>query len=131
MSKGTVYLIHFEKKLHHAGHYIGWAKHLDERIKHHLNSTGARLLAVLNEKGLKWAVVRIWEEHDRHFEKKLKVQNNAARYCPTCTPGTGQGKGWSRGTTKDRLTGKRSRVLKGPASEEGSHNGKDGEEGKL
>lgn len=30
--KGTVYLIHLERKIAHAQHYIGWAKFYIQRI---------------------------------------------------------------------------------------------------
>lgn len=31
----TVYLLHFNQKLHHAGHYLGWCDDLEARLKRH------------------------------------------------------------------------------------------------
>ena len=83
--KGTVYLIHFDDKLCHAQHYIGWAKNVDARCAHHKNGTGARLMAAVSDLGLPWKVVRIWENQDRNFERKLKNRKNAKLLCPVCS----------------------------------------------
>src|SRR3954454_21531768 len=64
-----VYLIHFEEKLHHAQHYIGFVEcNLEQRIKKHKNNKGAKLLAAINDKGIPWEVVRVWEQGDRQLE---------------------------------------------------------------
>lgn len=56
-----VYLIHFEKKLHHTQHYIGFVEgDLGQRIALHKMSRGAKLLAAINELGIEWHVVRTW-----------------------------------------------------------------------
>lgn len=81
---GFTYLIHFDRPYEHARHYLGWASVLSWRIGHHQRSTGARLLAVLNEHGIGWRVVWVWPGTDRHFERKLKNQGGLARRCPKC-----------------------------------------------
>ena len=48
--KGTVYLIHFDEKLAHAQHYIGWATDLEKREKEHRSGKGARIINALNKK---------------------------------------------------------------------------------
>lgn len=78
-----VYLIHFAEKYEHAGHYLGYAKHLDARIAHHRNGTGARLMQVVNEAGIDWQVVRTWEG-GRDVERFLKAKKNAPYLCPVC-----------------------------------------------
>lgn len=83
-SPGTVYLIHLAEPIAgHAQHYIGWAKHLEARIKHHHARTGARLLQVAVDLHIDFQVVRTWEG-DRHFERKLKNRKNARHMCPVC-----------------------------------------------
>ena len=78
-----VYLIHFSRKLQHAQHYIGFVKgDLMQRIELHLNNRGAKLLATVNNQGIRWQVVRVWLEGDRHFERKLKDRKKSRRYCP-------------------------------------------------
>lgn len=80
-----VYLICFEEKLAHAQHYIGFADHdLEQRIKKHKSGQGARILKACNERGIKWEVVRVWEDGDRTFERKLKNQKNSKCLCPKC-----------------------------------------------
>lgn len=83
-----VYLIHFDKPLAHALHYVGFVESdLEQRIKKHLSGNGAKILAALNRADIAWHVVRIWEDADRTFERKLKNTNNTKIYCPCCQDG--------------------------------------------
>lgn len=82
-----VYLIHFNRPLKHARHYVGYAKDrrtFDQRITDHLCGVGARLLAVLLEAGIEWRVVRTWPDGDRAFERRLKSWSGSAQFCPVC-----------------------------------------------
>ncbi|MEP0806735.1 MAG: endonuclease [Chloroflexota bacterium] len=81
----TVYLIHLDAPLHHARHYVGYAEHVKQRLAHHRQGTGARILAVCNERGIEYDIVRTWEGAGKTFERKLKNCKHAARYCPKCT----------------------------------------------
>lgn len=86
---GTVYLIHFDQPFSHARHYIGWTHNghtLRARLDHHQNGSGARLMRAVSRAGIPWRVVRTWRGMDRHFERRLKNQNNSARLCPICNP---------------------------------------------
>lgn len=68
-----VYLIHFEEKLHHAQHYIGFVdKNLKQRINKHRHNKGTKLLVAVNSKGIPWEVVSVWEDGDRQLELRLK-----------------------------------------------------------
>lgn len=80
----AVYLIHFNKKLRHAQHYLGFADDVDKRIARHRSGRGARLLRALNDLGIEWECVRRWDDGDRAFERKLKGLKNAKRLCPVC-----------------------------------------------
>jgi predicted GIY-YIG superfamily endonuclease len=80
-----VYLIHFQTKLHHAQHYLGFVeRNLSRRIKKHQSGSGAKLLAALNRAGIAWDVVRVWQDGDRHFERTLKNRKKARCLCPVC-----------------------------------------------
>ena len=80
-----VYLIHFQSKLHHAQHYIGFVEtDLLHRIELHLSNKGAKLLAAVNNHGIEWKVVRVWLEGDRRMERKLKNYKKARCFCPVC-----------------------------------------------
>ena len=81
-----VYLIHFERKLHHAQHYIGFvASDLVQRIELHRANRGAKLLAAVNNIGISWQVVRIWLGGGRALERKLKNYKKARCFCPLCS----------------------------------------------
>ena len=88
MSQKTayVYLIHFEEKYHHAGHYLGYSKHLWFRIICHRANTGAKLLKAVNQAGIEWTVVRTWPVDSQELERKLKSLKNSPRLCPICNP---------------------------------------------
>jgi predicted GIY-YIG superfamily endonuclease len=81
-----VYLIHFEEKLHHAGHYLGYSKILSIRIWQHKINQGAKLIRAVNKAGIEWHVVRTWTVDDQELERLLKNQKNSPRYCPICNP---------------------------------------------
>lgn len=80
-----VYLIHLNEKLHHAQHYIGYVdNNLKLRIKKHRSNKGAKLLMAVNNKGIQWEVVRVWEEGGRELERKLKNCKKSRCFCPIC-----------------------------------------------
>ena len=81
-----VYLIHFKHKLHHAGHYIGFSKCLDFRIASHREGTGAKLIRAITRLGIPWMVIRTWRVDGQGFERTIKNQKHAARFCPLCNP---------------------------------------------
>jgi hypothetical protein len=81
-----VYLIHFDRPLHHARHYLGYCADgtLEVRMIMHRAGRGARLLAVLRELGIGWRVVRVFEG-DRKLERRLKNWHKARSLCPICS----------------------------------------------
>lgn len=86
---GTIYLLHFERPLHHARHYIGWTqKDVAERLARHLdgnaNRRGSKLVYHARRQGLRMVVARLWLEVDRHYERSLKKRGGASRLCPIC-----------------------------------------------
>jgi predicted GIY-YIG superfamily endonuclease len=81
----VVYLLHFSSPLAHACHYIGTARDLDHRLEQHHKGTGARLTAVLNEKGIDYTLVRTWAG-GRKLERQLKGYKKARLLCPVCNP---------------------------------------------
>lgn len=79
-----VYLICFDRPYKHARHYLGWAKNIRQRISEHRNGTGGRLLAVINEAGIEWKVVRVWKDADRSVESRFKHSHDRVSLCPVC-----------------------------------------------
>ena len=80
---GEVYILHLDSPLAHARHYVGWARRLEQRIEHHHQGTGARLLQVCNERGISYRLATHFPG-TRRDERRLKNQKNTARYCPVC-----------------------------------------------
>ncbi len=85
--QGYIYLLHFERPLapgrHTTQHYIGYAGDLAARLQEHDHGRGARLTQVAKERGIGWAVARLWHG-DRSLERRLKNRKEAPRLCPMC-----------------------------------------------
>lgn len=85
MSVGTIYLLHFDRPLHHAKHYLGWAKDDPmDRVNDHL--AGLSRVAIMRAAvaaGIHVELVRTWPA-DRTTERKLKNRKNARGLCPIC-----------------------------------------------
>lgn len=80
---GLVYLIHFDRPLHHAGHYLGWTTDLVQRRATHEKGLGSKLMKAVTENGIEFEIVRTWNG-DRHLERKLKRRKDARSLCPLC-----------------------------------------------
>lgn len=86
----TIYLLHFERPLAHARHYLGSADDLSARLGEHAAGRGARLLAVLHEQGIGWQLARTWQG-DRHQERRLKHRHGKGpELCPICRAAAGR-----------------------------------------
>ena len=80
-----VYLIHFEHRLHHAGHYIGYSTNIEQRLELHRRGQGAKLMKAVAEAKISWQLARVWEGETRDFERQLhNWKNSARRICPVC-----------------------------------------------
>jgi len=79
-----VYLLHFDQRYQHAGHYTGWADDLDRRLAAHQRGAGARLVEVITQAGIGFRLARIWPGASRARERSLKNSGGASRYCPIC-----------------------------------------------
>jgi len=81
---GTIYLIHFDKKFGHAGHYLGYASDFEKRMERHRAGRGSNLIKKIQEAGIGWQVVRKWENVGPQAEAELKRYHNNRRLCPLC-----------------------------------------------
>jgi hypothetical protein len=79
---GTVYLLHFDQRYEHAGHYT--AEDVDRRLAEHLGGRAARLIEVITQAGIGFRLARTWPGVTRARERQLKRQGGASRYCPIC-----------------------------------------------
>lgn len=83
----AVYLLHFERKISHSQHYIGFAEDVEKRIAKHRADSDARIVQVFTERGIGFTVARVWENKTREFERYLKDKYKRASYlCPICNP---------------------------------------------
>jgi len=84
VSRGTIYLLHFERPYVHARHYLGWTGgNLEVRLDAHAAGNGARLLAVVASAGIAWNLARVWPG-TRARERQIKRQGGLSRCCPLC-----------------------------------------------
>ena len=83
---GTVYLLHFDQRYEHAGHYTGFAEGsgLLNRLGEHAAGRGARLVEVITQAGISFRLARTWPGVTRARERQLKQQGGASRRCPIC-----------------------------------------------
>jgi hypothetical protein len=85
----SVYLLHFEPRYKHAGHYIGFSTNADPeiRINKHLHSwlAGSPLVKAAIRAGCTVTVAYVWNgAADGHFERSLKNRKDVCRWCPMC-----------------------------------------------
>jgi predicted GIY-YIG superfamily endonuclease len=81
-----VYLIHFNKPLAHARHYLGSTDGLERRLHEHEQGNGSKLLAAVARAGIPWQLARTWPG-DRAWERRLKRYKKSRRLCPICSAG--------------------------------------------
>lgn len=81
---GVLYLLHFERPLHHARHYLGFCSSyegLESRLDYHARGQGSPLLRAV---GRGWKVARLWKG-TRDDERRLKNRKEAPSLCPVCS----------------------------------------------
>jgi hypothetical protein len=91
--QGIIYLLHFERPIGdlanpraQARHYIGFTQNkrtLVQRLEHHREGRGSRLVHAVVRAGIPFEVARTWPG-TRDDERRLKNQKNARRLCPAC-----------------------------------------------
>ncbi len=84
--RGGVYLLHFEQRYEHAGHYTGHADDFNNRVTEQASgdSRAARLLQVIAQAGIGFRLARTWPGASKGYERSLKNSGGASRYCPIC-----------------------------------------------
>lgn len=85
-TKGTCYLLHFDRPFKHARHYLGWTVDLQRRMDKHLSGTGARLVEIITEEGIGFTLARTWLQATLRDEKRLKNRQRK-KLCPLCRAG--------------------------------------------
>lgn len=85
----ALYLIHFDRKLFHTQHYLGfcegndpsnrWAVHLQPSSR-----SGAKIIKSAMANGIPFSLVCIIRDADRYFERRIKKLRNVPTWCPEC-----------------------------------------------
>jgi hypothetical protein len=79
-----LYLLHFDPRYRHAGHYLGYTENLPKRFAMHMRGKGSPLVKAAVKNGSIIILVRIWDE-DGNAEQEIKrVVGSRVRLCPVC-----------------------------------------------
>ena len=83
-----VYLIHLDRPLGHAKHYLGMSTDIAERLGRHVRGKGAKFMSAVKKAGIGWDVVRDWRCETVYAAEQLERQlkGNNTRNCTVCTP---------------------------------------------
>lgn len=83
-----LYLLHFERKICHAQHYLGVTDDVQLRLRLHAIGHGARLTEVCLQNNIDWVLAGLWQTNPafsgRILERQTKNRNNGRRHCPIC-----------------------------------------------
>jgi hypothetical protein len=81
-----VYLLHFDKKIGHALHYMGSCEQdrLDKRMREHQTGNGASITKRAVEQGAGFVLAGLWVVADRAEEKKMKRRGHFKETCLEC-----------------------------------------------
>jgi len=83
-----LYLLHFDKPLGFARHYLGCCaeNRLQARLREHATGQGARLTARASAGGVTMYLARVFPEMSYEQEKRYKVASHFDKLCPLCCP---------------------------------------------
>ena len=89
-----VYVLHFDRQLGDtanpygaAGHYLGSAEDIADRVAEHRAGQGSKITAYAVAAGIKLHLARVIRTaHPYTLEKVLKSRKNTPRLCPICNP---------------------------------------------
>lgn len=87
-----VYLLHFDPRYKHAGHYLGYADDIGRRYyEHEFDQSGCKLTSAAVKAGVKLVMARVWAGGDRTLERHLKGESRGPKHkgslkrlCPIC-----------------------------------------------
>jgi hypothetical protein len=85
-----IYILHFDKPLHHAQHYIGYSRgDGEDRLERHLSGNGSKLLRAVVKAGIKVELVAFFEgdrklEHKLHQHCAASTSRGIKSICPLC-----------------------------------------------
>ena len=80
-----VYILHFDRGVSHARHYVGYSDNILQRLEDHLGrrDRGSPLVREAVRRGIGVHLATVYAG-DRKLERKIKDGKNVARHCPIC-----------------------------------------------
>jgi hypothetical protein len=84
--RAVVYLLHFDRPLCHARHYLGTTRRrLGQRLVEHIGGhrTGSKLVAAVVARGIGVRIARLWRG-GHGLELRLKRRKKSRQLCPIC-----------------------------------------------
>ena len=84
----VLYLLHFERKIAHAQHYLGCCREdrLETRLTEHARGHGAKLVAHAVRTENPIYLARVFPELGFESEKAVKRNSHFKNLCPVCCP---------------------------------------------
>lgn len=80
----AVYLLHFDSPLHHARHYLGGTKDLEQRLAaHRAGTSGVKIMDAAHRAGITFTLARVWDGGFQ-LERQFKRRKANSRLCPIC-----------------------------------------------
>jgi len=86
-----IYVLHFERPLSHAHHYVGCTAALRDRLTAHARGQGSRLMSVLRDLQIEWRLASLYQTSHagmRRIERQIKSCGHGPRFCRICKPTT-------------------------------------------
>lgn len=83
-----IYLIHFDKPVRSAKHYLGFCRddRLDARMLEHARGEASHLTRAAVNNGTKLWLARTFEGGNRDLERTMKRHGHFKLMCPLCCP---------------------------------------------
>jgi predicted GIY-YIG superfamily endonuclease len=79
----VIYVLHFDEKYKHAGHYLGYTNNVERRMQQHRSGHSVPLMDAVNAAGIPWMLAATFKG-DKAMEKALRHRKNTPRFCPQC-----------------------------------------------
>lgn len=81
-----LYLLHFDPRYKHAGHYLGYSTNIDRRVAEHLAGVPpcSPLVRAAIIAGSTVTLARTIDGGTRTLERRMKRSGGLSRHCPVC-----------------------------------------------
>lgn len=88
MSPQIIYLLHFDRPIGFARHYLGRSTlaRLEKRLADHAKGHGAALTREAVRRQIGFHVAQLWITQDSKAEQRLKVRSHYGKLCTICNP---------------------------------------------